>query len=107
VDDKLPALLDSPQPLGFLPSRRFWRDPENVRLAAGPILPVAMVALFLVALVLELPWWIEGPGIGAGLLLVLGGVERYIRHVARRRLRSGATQGEFSEDSAPTRSLIE
>lgn len=81
-------MLDSPQPLGFLPSLRFWRDPENVRLAAGPVLPIAVLILFIVVVLLGPPWWLAGPGISAGLLLVLGIVERYVRSSAQKRFRS-------------------
>jgi hypothetical protein len=66
-----PALLDLPQALGFLPTRQFWRDPENKRLAGPPIalfLPVVSVAIVL----LSPAWWVVVLATVASLLLMLG-----------------------------------
>jgi hypothetical protein len=82
-----PALLDRPQPLGFLPSRRFWKDPENQRLAAPAFAIAVAVLIPVIALLLDVPWWAAGLIFAAAMLLMQGLFERYIRHAAKQRAR--------------------
>jgi hypothetical protein len=84
--ERTPALLDRPQPLGFLPTRQFWRDPENARLA-GPPVALALPILSILAILLSPTWWIAGLAAAASVVLMQGLLERYIRHAARRRFR--------------------
>jgi hypothetical protein len=96
---RAPAVIYAPQPLGFLPTRQFWHDPENQRLATVPVGIVMWV--FLVAamvIISELP---ISPVLVACLVfvammttivLVRGLFERYIRRAAERRSRSNPKQ---------------
>lgn len=82
-----PALLDVPQPLGILPTRQFWRDPENNRLAGLPLGVLGGLLVIAISL-LGPPWWVGGLVAAAGVWLMLGLFERYIRYAARKRFRS-------------------
>ncbi len=84
---RVPALLDHPQPLGILPTRRFWDDPVNKRVVKWPLAIMAAV-LVLTIVLLDLPWWAAGLSAGGAMLLIQGSFERYIRHAAKRRFRS-------------------
>jgi hypothetical protein len=96
-----PALLDVPQPLGFLPTRKFWRDSENNRLAGLPLGILGGVLVIVITL-LGPPWWVGGLAAAAGIWLMLGLLERYIRDAARRRFRSQPQQGALAEDRGET-----
>ena len=86
--ERRPALLDLPQPLGFLPTRQFWRDMENRRLV-GPAFGVVVATVMLVVnLVFDLALWVSILATAVAMLVTLGVLERYIRHAAKRRFRS-------------------
>lgn len=85
--DRPPALLDHPQPLGILPTRRFWRDPENFRIVRIPH-GILVGVLLLVVHLLNLPWWGVVLAIAGGIVLMQGLFERCIRQAAKRRFRS-------------------
>jgi hypothetical protein len=94
------ALLDLPQPLGVLPTRQFWRDPENRRLA-GPPFAIGLAALMLVVnLLLDPPWWAAALATAACMLVMLGFLERYIRYAAKRRFRSRADPPALAGDDS-------
>jgi hypothetical protein len=99
-DARLVALLDVPQPLGFLPTHQFWGDPENRRLAAPVAGTILVVSLFAVmVLFLEAPLGWAGflfLALVATVVLVHGLFERFIRRAAERRSREhckGLTDG--------------
>jgi hypothetical protein len=76
------VLHGRPQPLGFLPTRQFWLEPEHRRLAAPPFaifLPIVGLAIVLLSPV----WWLAVVVTAAGLLFMLGLLERYIREAAK------------------------
>jgi hypothetical protein len=104
--DRHPALLDVPQPLGFLPTRQFWRYPENNRLAGLPLGIVGGLLVIVIGL-LGPPWWVGGLVAAAGIWLMLGLLERYIRHVAKRRFRSRPEPAKVVEASAPADNVAE
>lgn len=91
------ALLDYPQPLGIVPTRRFWTDRENLRLVRIPQAIIAGV-LVLVILLLDLPWWGAGLAAMGTMLLMEGLFERYIRYAAKRRFRSRPAPPALAED---------
>jgi hypothetical protein len=95
--ERPPALLDLPQPLGFLPTRQFWRDRENKRLS-GPVAAVTAGILLTINALLDLPLWATALGIAAGMILVQGLLERYIRYAARRRFRSRLEQAALAQN---------
>jgi hypothetical protein len=99
-DSPQPALLDRPQPLGFLPTRRFWQDPENQRLA-GPPFAILVGVLIVVISLLDLTWWAAGLVFLGTMLLMQGFFEHYIRRAAARRFRSGPEPAALIEDSEP------
>jgi hypothetical protein len=89
------AVLDVPQPLGFLPTRRFWENPENKRLAYGAVFTTLWVSWFAILLIfdalsLSLVWSILFCWLAfmASATIVTGLFERYIRRTAGRRFRS-------------------
>jgi hypothetical protein len=94
------ALLDHPQPLGFVPTRRFWNDRENARLAGIPRAAFAFV-LGIVIATLDLPWWAAGLTVAGGLWLWQGLFERYIRQAAIRRFRSRPKPPALEEPGKP------
>jgi hypothetical protein len=94
-----PALLDVPQPLGFLPTRRFWGDLENVRLV-DHVRVVLVVVTVIVVGALSPSWWFAGLAGAGSVVLVHGLLERYIRQAAKRRFRSPHKQTELIEDSS-------
>jgi hypothetical protein len=96
--DRHPALLDVPQPLGFLPTRQFWRDAENNRLAGLPLGILGGILVIVIGL-LGPSWWVGGLIAAAGIWLMLGLLERYIRHAAKRRFRSRPEQAELVQAS--------
>jgi hypothetical protein len=96
--ERRPALLDVPQPLGFLPTRRFWRDSENNRLAGLPLGILGGILVIVIGL-LGPPWWVGGLVAAAGIWLMLGLLERYIRQAARRRFRSRPEQAALANES--------
>jgi hypothetical protein len=63
------SLLGRPQPLGFLPTTRFWNDAERYRL----VLPLVLVLTLPVTVTVLWPY------------LALGLVERHMRGELRRR----------------------
>ena len=81
-----PALLERPQPLGFLPSWWFWNDPKNWALIKIPF-AIFGVAVVVIVDLLNLPLWATPLAIAGVLVLALGLIERYIRHAAKRRFR--------------------
>ena len=86
-----PAILDRPQPLGFLPTRRFWTDPGNRRVLRIPLMVLAGVVVFAIG-VIELPWWAAGLAAMTTVILIQGLFERYIRRQAMRRFRPTAAK---------------
>jgi hypothetical protein len=91
----LEPLAETRQPLGFLPTRRFWEDPENKRLAYIPMLIALCVSFFTIFLVVDaliiLAVWkavFSFLAMTAAGYLVYGLFERYIRRAAKRRFRS-------------------
>jgi hypothetical protein len=92
------ALLDRPQPLGFLPTRRFWQDHENQRLAGPPFAVLVGVLILVINLLLDIPWWAAGLAFLGAMLLLQGLFERYIRHAAKRRFRSRPEQAALTDN---------
>jgi hypothetical protein len=92
VTDKLEhpsarSLLDTPQPLGILPTRWFWADRKNRRLAGwlfGTLVFVMLVILNAFALHPVL----DAAIIAAVLLLARGLLEKYVRHKTLQRRRA-------------------
>jgi hypothetical protein len=89
------AVRDDPQPLGFLPTRRFWEDAENRRLAFAPVTIAGgalCAAIFLIVDALAgsrvLSVICSFVGFMFSVVLVRGLFERYIRRAAQRRFRS-------------------
>lgn len=81
-------LLARPQPLGFLPSHAFWRQWSNLKRLA-PLYGVLSVAVLLG--ILAFPSVLGYPiGLMTALVvineLMVGGVERYVRKEALRRV---------------------
>jgi hypothetical protein len=99
--ERSPALLDLPQPLGFLPTLQFWRDPENKRRSGLPTAIVAVTLLFATYL-LRLSWWVAGLVLAVGMLLIWGLFERYIRHAAKRRFRPHREQAVLADNQEPS-----
>lgn len=88
--DRRPALLSRPQPLGFLPTLRYWADPEVFRLS----LPIRMAMATGLASILAIlgaagillgSWWVYVGLMGTGMILGVGQLERYIRREAKKR----------------------
>lgn len=79
-----PSLLDSRQPLGFLPTLWFWRDKENVRLVRWPLW-VTIIAAFALAIAIDAGWLVSGLIPVAGILISLGLIERFVRRKALKR----------------------
>jgi hypothetical protein len=96
--ERPPALLDVPQPLGFLPSRQFWQDPENNRLAGLPLGIFGGLLVIVIGL-LGPPWWVGGLVAGASIWLMQGLLERYVRYAAKRRFHR--EPAVLAEDSDP------
>jgi hypothetical protein len=96
-----PALLDTPQPLGFLPTRRFWNDLENVRLIDRARVTLIFVSLIVLAQ-FRFPWWVAGLAGAASVVLVHGLLERCVRWAAWRRFRSKPALAEDSDPSDRT-----
>ncbi len=84
VTEMAPAILDHPQPLGFLPTRQFWRDQEIRRVVAWPLGFVA-AAMVLVIVAISPTWWAAGIIGVVSMLLAQGLFERYIRRKAKQR----------------------
>lgn len=85
------SLLAHAQPLGFLPSHAFWRQWSNLKRLA-PLYGILSASVLLVILVF--PSVLGYPvGLMATLVvlneLMVGGVERYVRKEAVRRLSEG------------------
>jgi hypothetical protein len=77
------SLLDQPQRLGIVPTWSFWRG-ENGRLVRVP--SAIAGGTLVVALGLSgLPWFVVGPLGAAAYTLLLGALERYLRHGVRQR----------------------
>lgn len=67
------------QPLGILPTREFWRDPENRR-RAGPAFGIAVAAVTVVVnLVVNDRLWITLVAVVITMFAVLGPLEWYMR----------------------------
>lgn len=95
--ERHPVLLR--QPLGFLPTRQFWRDPENGRLAWLPVSISVFVLIFAISALLDPPWWIAFLLFPATMVLSQGLLERYVRRAAWRRFR--AQLAALPQDSGP------
>ncbi|MFO7566893.1 MAG: hypothetical protein R6X02_29890 [Enhygromyxa sp.] len=81
------SLLDRPQPLGILPTRWFWTDRKNRRLAGW--LFGALVFMMLVMLnAFALHPVLDAVIIAAVLLVARGLLEKYVRHKALQRRRA-------------------
>jgi hypothetical protein len=80
--ERCPAL--PAQPLGFLPTRQFWRDPETQLRAGPPFMLIGFVLMFGLSLLFDPPWPIMALVFLAVVLLVQGGVERYVRRAITR-----------------------
>lgn len=81
------ALVDHPQRLGILPTRWFWRDPDNWKLVRGPFAVLSAVVIVLVVSFVR-PVLLAG-AVGCGVVgLAQGLLERYLRKqvLERRRL---------------------
>lgn len=87
------------QPLGFLPTRQFWRDPENGRLAWLPVSISVFVLIFAISALLDPPWWVAFLLFPTTMVLSQGLLERYVRRAAWRRSRSRLAA--LAEDSGP------
>jgi hypothetical protein len=103
--ERQPGLLVVPQPLGFLPTRCFWADPENRRLATVPVVLVLWASIFIVTVVITellaspvLVASVVFVAMMATVVLVHGLFERYIRRAAWRRLRSRPAHAELEDD---------
>jgi hypothetical protein len=99
--------LDDPQPLGFLPTRRFWEDPENKRLATVPVVLVLWVSIFGVMVVITellvspvLVAVILFVAMMATVVLVHGLFERGIRRAAERRFRARLREATNAQQPA-------
>jgi hypothetical protein len=88
------------QPLGFLPTRQFWRDPENGRLAWLPVSICVFVLIFTISALLDPPWWVAFLLFPAAMVLSQGLLERYVRRAALRRCRSQLAA--LAEDGGPS-----
>ncbi len=86
-DERRPALLDRPQPMGVLPSWWFWNDPKNWALIKVPF-TVYVVVVMVVVDVIDLPLSTALVVYIAAYWLALGLIERYVRWAAKRRFRS-------------------
>src|SRR4029079_1377930 len=83
--DAEPPMLRSSQPLGFLPSREFWRDPENARLAVLPLSISVFVLIVVISALLDPAWWIAFLLFPTTMVLAQGLLERYVRREVQRR----------------------
>jgi hypothetical protein len=90
------SLLEVRQPLGFLPTRQFWRDSENNRLAGLPLGILGGVLVIVIGL-LGPPWWIGGLVAAGSVWLMLGLLERYVRRAAKRRFGSERERATLAE----------
>jgi hypothetical protein len=93
ADDRAPfrpgRYLETPQPLGFLPTLHFWnrRDVgKSARWLTGPVTGVSMLTTAVVATMVE-PWLFPLVGLACGMPVVLahGLLERYVRKRLRER----------------------
>jgi hypothetical protein len=96
-----PALLDLPQPLGFLPTRHFWRSVENRRLIGPAFGVVVATVMLIVNLVFDLALWVSLVVTSVIMLMTLGLLERYIRYAAKRRFRSRPERAALVENGSP------
>lgn len=76
------GMMDPPQPLGMLPSRQFWADPDHQRLVKTPHAILVGVLLLAIGL-LELPWWGAAIATVAMLVLLGGLLERAVRQATK------------------------
>jgi hypothetical protein len=90
--ERRPAVIEVPQPLGFLPTRRFWTDPQIVGWARY-ILAFAAANVLMLAILLSPSWWVAGLAAAAGTFLAQGLIERAIR----RRLRVQPKQEKLED----------
>jgi hypothetical protein len=96
----------SQQSLGFLPTRQFWDDPENKRLATVPVciaLWASFMAIFVVIDLLASPLWTAVFGFlafMATVVIVHGLFERCIRQAAKRRFRARLRESTDAEQPA-------
>jgi hypothetical protein len=84
ADHKL-GMLDPPQPLGMLPSRRFWTNRDNQQLVQRPHAILVGVLLLVIGM-LELSWWTAALSALAMLFLLAGLLERAMREAAKQRV---------------------
>jgi hypothetical protein len=82
--DNRRCLLDKPQPLGILPTRWFWADRENRRLAAW-LFGALVFVMLLILNALGLHPLVDAAVIAAVLLIARGSLEKYVRHKALQR----------------------
>jgi hypothetical protein len=91
-------LLDHPQPLGFLPTRWFWNDPENWRLVRWGYAS-GLFAMLLIAMLVFSNFWLVWMMPIAAAYLGFGLLERYIRRRAMaRRHEDRARACSFADD---------
>ena len=88
---RTPGLLARPQPLGFLPTPRFWLDPDVRRLALPlRLIYASTLATMLGGLawagILSGPWWMFMGIATICVVLGIGQFERWIRRQAVARL---------------------
>jgi hypothetical protein len=103
VPDDSPRTGGDRQPLGFLPTRQFWREPENVDLAWLPVSISVFVLIFAISALLEPPWWVAWLLFPPTMMLAQGLLERYLRGAASRRFRSRPGQADLTENDPPAR----
>jgi hypothetical protein len=86
------GMLDPPQPMGILPTRQFWKDPDNRQLVQGPHVILVGVLLLVLGL-LDLPWWGAVALALAMIVLLRGLLERSLRQAAKLRLLRASHHG--------------
>jgi hypothetical protein len=88
-----PLMITAPekkQPLGILPTREFWRDPENRR-RAGPAFGLVVAASTVVVNLASHSVWVTLVAILVTMFAVLGPLEWYMRRSPVRRSEDAPT----------------
>lgn len=88
VDFSRPAsLVAKKQPLGILPTLWFWNDEANFRLARPFVLAQIWISLPLAsyAYLHGVSFAVLLPTILGSYVLLMGGIERYVRHAVEQR----------------------
>lgn len=78
-----PSLALPAQPLGFLPTRAFWRNPEHQR-RTQPLLPIAAATLVIAVVLADLPRWALWATIAIPPVVLILGLGLFERHIRRR-----------------------